>query len=72
MDLDLKTLQYLLQQTLDLRGVCLEHMYFEFKNNNSTCGLANIDRLAENLIELNKAIKFYKGKILELTTRESK
>ena len=70
MNLDIKTLQYLLQQTINLRGICIEHIYLEFKNDKG--GLANIDQLAENLIELNKAIRYYKQKILELTTKENK
>lgn len=70
MKLDIKTLQYLLQQTLNLRGICIEHIYLEFKNEKG--GLTNIDYLAENLVELNKAIRYYKQKILELTTKENK
>ena len=70
MDLDIKTLQYLLQQTINLRSICIEHIYLEFKSDK--CGLANIDHLAENLVELNKAIRYYKQKILELTTKENK
>lgn len=70
MNLDIKTLQYLLQQAINLRGICIEHIYLEFKNNKG--GLANIDHLAENLVELNKAIQYYKQKILELTTKENK
>ena len=70
MNLDIKTLQYLLQQTINFRGICIEHIYLEFKNDKG--GLANIDHLAENLVELNKAIRYYKQKILELTTKENK
>lgn len=70
MNLDIKTLQCLLQQTINLRSVCLENIYLEFKNDKG--GLAHIDHLAENLVELNKAIRYYKQKILELTTRENK
>ena len=55
MDLDIKTLQYLLQQAINLRGICIEHIYLEFKSDKG--GLANIDHLAENLVELNKAIQ---------------
>ena len=69
MDLDIKTLQYLLEQTINLRAVCIEHIYLEFKTNKQELG--NIDILAENLVELNKGIKYYKHKILELTTKES-
>lgn len=70
MDLDIETLQYLLQQTINLRSICIEHIYLEFKSDKG--GLANIDHLAENLVELNKAIQYYKQKILELTTKETK
>lgn len=70
MNLDIKTLQFLLQQTINLRAICVEHIYLEFKSDKG--GLANIDRLAENLVELNKAIQYYKQKILELTIEENK
>ena len=70
MDLDIETLQYLLQQTINLRSICIEHIYLEFKSDKG--GLTNIDHLAENLVELNKAIQYYKQKILELTTKENK
>ena len=70
MDLDIETLQYLLQQAINLRSICIEHIYLEFKSDKG--GLTNIDHLAENLVELNKAIQYYKQKILELTTKENK
>lgn len=63
LDIDLETLQSLLEQTQQLRAICIENMYYEFKSKSS--GLEHIDYLAENLIEINGAIRYYEQKILE-------
>lgn len=63
LDISLETLKSLLEQSQQLRAICIENMYYEFKSKSSN--LEHLDYLAETLVEINGAIRYYKQKILE-------